>query len=203
MTATADRDVDHVALLPIADARRVDAESWARAEAKQLAEVAAIRNDALTLEAVAVLLQALAEAAIPEGFSWRFALFAGPDVAPLWADVGFSPALAPVDEAWERMIGESLAAPQGRDVSDFELNGRRGRHCIRFGFRDPETNEPADTGELWASAAVVCRRQLGSEEMDVLAGIRTPNLDELFALLPAVYELVTGDLITALAEGNG
>lgn len=195
-------DVDDVAVILLPDPGQVpDSREYAREQADALARLGAIRDDNVTLSAVAMLLATLTETSRPSGFCWRYLLVPGPEIPPLTVDVGFRPVVAG-SPGWDELIGTELPAPAGSHTADFRLNGLAGRHCLRFALRDPASDEISPTGVLWCTAAVVCRRSLPSGPVDVLAAADTPDIDFLFALLPALYDLVSGESIVETVRAS-
>lgn len=185
-----------VAILLVPSAERVsDLIAWAEAEAAAFAELGAIRDDEASRYAFALLLMGLAGAQCSEGFSWRYLLVAGPETTPLPIEVGFRPADAPPEAIWDAMIGVELPAAAGRHVATIEMNGRIAKQCIRMELREPDQRLTVAVGELWATMGAVCRRELPPGTTDVLLAADTADVDLLFALLPVLHDILTGDMI--------
>lgn len=181
-----------------------EAGSWGRGQAVALAELGFARNDQLSIDLLATLLHVLALEQRPEGFAWRAILVPGMERAPISVDLGFVAAEGDRLEALDRLLGVGGEGPLGGEVSDLSLNGVEARQHLRFTFRDPDTLEEAETGELWVTAGVACRRDVGSlGATDIVAATDTPQVDAVLHVLPSIYDLVTGDeLAVALQRGE-
>lgn len=190
-------EMQQFVVVPMPDLASVtDVGAWSRAEARDLAEAGAIRNDEQTLEAVDVLLRVFAEAPLPPDFVWRFVIGPGLDMPLLPVLIGFAAAQGDAEAVLAEMTGVNVPSPLGQHVADFEINGRRGVHCLRFASRDERGKEDAEFGDLWVTAAAACRRQLAPVGLtDVLAVADTSDVYPLLASLPTLYELVTGDYL--------
>ncbi len=187
-----------VVVVPLPDSGAVaDLRAWGRGEAAELAEAGAIRNDEQTMEAVAALLTVFAAERIPPDFSWRFVIVPAFDQPLLTVTLGFAEAVGDEDAALDALVGVGEPAPAGEHVADFDLDGRTGRHRLGFALRDPRTGEVTEDGELWVTAGVACRRNLpGAGLTDVLAVSTTPYAAQCAAVLPTIYELVTGEFLS-------
>lgn len=181
-------------ILPVPDLPTTQAcVDWGLSEARDLAQVGAIRNDELTIETVGNLLRFLAEWPLPADFAWRFLVVSGVDQPILPVNVGFAAATGDAVTSWNAMSGTDSPAPAGRHVADFELGGVSGQHCLRFELRPLSTGNKADSEELWVTAGICCRRDLPHVGLtDVLAAVDTPYVDLLLGVLPCLYDLVTG-----------
>lgn len=179
-----------------------DTVGWAREQVDVLVELNAVLPDELSKDALGAVLVQLVESPRPEGFSWRYALFTALQVAPLAVEVGFAPVVASEDEAWDGLLMVHEESSAGQHVADFELNGAKGRHSLAFSFRDPETLEMRDSGELWVRAGVVTRRRLGPEDVDVVAAVYTPHVEIVLGSLLTLYDLVSGDEIVQDYEAS-
>lgn len=193
-----------VALVPVPDADALpDATAWARDEASGLAALGAIRNDALTLEVVAALLHAIASSPHPEGFTWRWVAAVGPDRPFLTVELAFVPATRIAADQWPIMVAADRKAPLGSHEADFELHGVKGTHRIVFETRAEGEEAVEGAGEIWGTAAVVCRRDLPEAgATDILAAISTPYVEELFIALPHLYNLLTGEYLAELVGAS-
>lgn len=168
--------------------------SWGRGQALALAEVGCVRNDPLSLDLLAGLLHALAVERRPEGFSSRAIIVPGMERAPIAFDLAFVPARDERLEALDRMLGTGEENPLGGDTADISLNGVDGRQVMRFAFRDPDTGHEGETGDLWVTVGVACRRDIATVgPIDILAAADTSQVETLLEVLPSVYDLVTGD----------
>lgn len=189
------------AVLRVPDLSPLTAASWARGGAEALAALGFARNDPFSLAILANLLHALAVERRPETSTWRVILVPEMDTAPVAVDLGFSRARGDRLEALGQLLGAGSGSRLGIALADVTRNGVDARQCLRFALHEPETGLEARNGELWVTAMVACRRDLGPlGAADIVATTRTPQVDALELILASLHGLVTGGPLGAALE---